>query len=132
MSHHTIPKSLRYWFLAHFFIDILFAIPLLLFPAWLLEGVGFETTNLLLARMVGAALIGIGGVSLIMRNKDTSAYIPMLQLKLLWSGTVIIALVLSFSETKTTIQLVLLATFMAFFLIWLHYFRLLSKNKLTK
>lgn len=123
-----IPKNLRYWFMVHFVIDILFAVPLLLFPVWLLELLRFETTNLLLARMIGAALVGIGGVSFVMHNKDTSAYIPMLQLKLLWSGTAIVAIILSLNEIEAITAWFLLAIFSLFFVIWGYYFRLLSKK----
>jgi len=128
MTDHTIPTGLRHWFVAHFIIDILFAVPLILFPALLLQVLGFETTNVLLARLIGAALVGIGGVSFIMHKKDISEYRAMLQLKLLWSGTAIIAIILSLNDTGTSTKWVLLAIFLAFFLVWGYYFRQLSKK----
>lgn len=123
-----IPSGLRHWFIVHFIIDILFAVPLLLFPAWVLTVLGFEATNFLLARLIGAALVGIGGVSFIMHKKDRSAYIPMLQLKLLWSGTAIVAIILSLNDAETSAKWFLLAIFILFFLIWGYYFRLLSRK----
>lgn len=128
MSDNTIPPGLRHWFIVHFIVDILFAVPLLLFPAWLLTVLEFETTNLLLARLIGAALIGIGGASLIMHKKDRSAYLPMLQLKLLWSGAAIVAIILSLNEVETITLWFLLAIFSLFFLIWGYYFQLLSRK----
>ncbi len=128
MSNNTIPAGLRHWFVAHFIIDTIFAVPLLLFPAWFLEILGFEATNLLLARLVGAALVGIGGVSLVMHKKDISAYLPMLQLKLLWSGAAIVAIILSFNNIETSAKWFLLAIFILFFLIWGYYFKLLSRK----
>ena len=128
MNDHTIPTGLRHWFVAHFIIDILFAMPLILFPALLLQVLGFETTNLLLARLVGAALVGIGGVSFIMHKKDISEYRAMLQLKLLWSGTAIVAIILSFKDTDTSVKWFLLEIFIVFFLVWGYYFKKLSKK----
>ena len=46
----------------------------------------------LLGRMVAAALVAIGGHSLRMRRADVSAYRAMLDLKLLWSGAAMAAL----------------------------------------
>lgn len=126
--NNTIPTGLRHWFVAHFIIDILFAAPLILFPSWLLQVLGFETTNLLLARLVGAALVGIGGVSFIMHKKDISEYRAMLQLKLLWSGTAIIAIILSLNDTGTSTKWVLLTIFIVFFLVWGYHFKQLSKK----
>lgn len=126
MSSHTIPTGLRHWFITHFVIDMIFAIPLILFPTWLLSTLGFETTNLLLARLVGAALVGIGGTSLIMHKKDISAYVTMLQLKLLWSGTAIIAIILSLRDENVITLWFLLAIFVIFSLIWGYYFKLLT------
>ena len=122
-----IPKSLRYWFFAHFVIDIIFGIPLILFPTWTLNLFGFEAANLLLARLVGAALVAIGGTSLMIYKKDKSAYIPMLQLKLLWSGTAIVAIILSLNEGDMTAKYVILAIFASFFMVWFYYFKQLSK-----
>lgn len=126
MSSHTIPKGLRHWFIIHFIVDMLFAVPLILFPTWLLSILGFETTNLLLARLVGATLVGIGGTSFIMHKKDISAYLTMLQLKLLWSGTAIIAIMLSLKDENIITLWFLLAIFIIFFLIWGYYLKLLT------
>ncbi len=128
MRTHTIPTGLQRWFVAHFIIDILFAVPLILFPAQLLQVLGFETTNLILARLIGAALMSIGGVSLAMHKKDISAYLPMLQLKLIWSSSAIVAIILSLNDTGTTTKWFLLAIFIVFFLVWGYYYKQLSKK----
>ncbi len=125
-----VTKNLRRWFVAHFFIDMMFAIPLLLFPAWFLSIVGLEQENLILARFVGSALLAIGGVSLIMHKKDEAAYSAMLQLKLLWSGTVSIAIVLSFADIKAFLAWILLAIFVVFFFVWGYYFTIVVNKKI--
>lgn len=38
---NKVPRSLRIWFIIHFWIDIFFAIPLLLIPEVLLSSIGW-------------------------------------------------------------------------------------------
>jgi len=83
-------------------------------------------TNLLLARMVGAALLSIGGTSLIMRNKTKDAYVTMLTLKLLWSGAVIVSILISLSEGAPRTTWAFLLIFIVFFLVWSFYFKKLK------
>ena len=64
-----IPASLRVWFLIHFIVDILFAVPLIIAPYWFLKFLGLDIVDPLTARLVGAALIGIGTTSLITHKK---------------------------------------------------------------
>jgi len=93
-----IPTSLRRWFVIHFVADMLFGLPLLFAPAWTLQLMGFAVGNLYTARLVGAALIGIGGTSLLVKNKGIQTYQAMLTLKILWSLSAIVGLFLSLLE----------------------------------
>ena len=60
MSENTepVPNGLRSWFVIHFVADILFAIPLLLFPQALLNLLSWQTYDPIMTRLVGAALMG--------------------------------------------------------------------------
>ncbi len=82
----TVSKALRGMFVFHFFMDMVFAVPLLVFPSQTLAFFGIVGEPLL-ARIIGAALVGIGGASLIERNSTKEAYNAMLTVKLLWSAT---------------------------------------------
>ena len=63
-----VPKSLRTWFVIHFVLDFIFAIPLILAPRAFLGLLGWTSIDPIAARLVGAALIGIGGESYLGRN----------------------------------------------------------------
>jgi hypothetical protein len=120
-----VPTSLRYWFLAHFVIDFVFAIPLLVAPLWTLGLFGFETTTseaVLFARLVGAALIGIGGASLFMHKKGMETYSSMLTLKILWSSAAMVAIGISVFEGSAPEEaLWFLRIFIIFNAIWIYY-----------
>ena len=84
-----------YWFIAHGIIDILFAIPMLIIPEAFLEALGWQVIDPMVARVVAAALIGIGGESLIAMRAEFCSIKSMLELKILWSVAAIIGLVIS-------------------------------------
>jgi hypothetical protein len=126
----NIPTSLRYWFTVHFVIDLGFAIPLLFFTDWFLLLLGLDNTNLLQARLVAAALVAIGGTSLLMRHADAVSYILMLKFKILWSGSAILAIVLSLHQGTAQIAWLLLVIFTGFFVVWLYYLRMLLQKPL--
>lgn len=121
-----VPGSLKRWFILHFILDILFAIPLLLFPAAFLQMMGFEMVGTMTARLVGAALISIGGNSFLMRNKGKETYISMLNLKLLWSSFAVIGILITMIEGGPIIGWILLGIFIVFFIIWVYFKRVLS------
>ena len=58
-----VPSSLRVWFVIHFVLDFIFAAPLLVAPKFMLTLFGWSTIDPLASRLVGAALMGIGGES---------------------------------------------------------------------
>ena len=63
-----VPGSLRLWFVVHFAVDLVFALPLLLIPEWLMPLLGWSCVDPITSRLVGAALMGIGGASLLERK----------------------------------------------------------------
>lgn len=117
-----IPKSLRIWFIIHFTADMLFAIPLIIAPLWTLGLFGFTVVEPLTARLVGAALIGIGGESLFMHKGSIESFNTMLTLKILWSNAAIIAIALTIIVEGGPASLWLfLAIFVSFAIIWVYY-----------
>ncbi|MBT3864455.1 hypothetical protein HOE67_04010 [Candidatus Peregrinibacteria bacterium] len=117
-----IPRSLKYWFIAHFIIDMIFAIPLIFAPVFTLTYFGFEITEpALLARLVGAALIGVGGTSLLAHNKGPESYNSLLTLKILWSHTAVLAILLAILEGAPEMTWLILATFIIFAFVWDYY-----------
>ena len=124
-----VPKSLRTWFLIHFVADYLFAIPLLIAPVWMLSLFGWQTIDPFTARLVGAALIGIGGASLTERNASVEAFRSMLNLKLLWASAAIIGMTVTMlGGGYPLIGWGIVAIFVAFFFIWLYYRNLLKEK----
>lgn len=121
MPTSKVPKSLQIWFLIHFAIDIIFAIPLLFFPAIILDLVGISITESITPRLVGAALMGIGGASFFSRNNKLESYKALLTLKIIWSISAIIGLTLSifFGAPKITYAIILV--FAIFALVWIYY-----------
>ena len=119
-----VPNSLRTWFMIHFLADMLFGVPLLLLPEIILPFFGIATAETLTARLVGAALIGIGGVSLLMHNAGVKEYRVMLKLKLLWSSSALVGTALAY-QAGTPLSAVgpIFAIFFVFFFIWLTYAR---------
>src|SRR3989344_5832523 len=126
-----IPNSLRTWFIIHFVVDIVFAIPLLFFTEQFLQYLHFSIDNLIFARLVGAALIGIGGVSFVMHKEGVEVYKVMLILKLLWSGSAIFAIGISLIQGTQKVTWLFLVTFMIFFIVWGYYYRKIKQNGKT-
>jgi hypothetical protein len=124
-----VPKSLRVWFAIHFTVDMIFAIPLLFFPSFLLGLFGFNVigAELVMARLVGAALIGIGGASLFNYHKTKESFDIMLTLKILWSSAAIIGLLISTYLGAPWQTWIITITFALFSGIW-WYYKLKLKN----
>src|SRR3989344_7486708 len=90
-----VPSSLRTWFVIHFVVDYLFAIPLFVAPAWLLSFFGFTVIDPVTARLVAAALFAVGGISLLSRTESMNVYNSLLKLKIIWSISAIAGLLVS-------------------------------------
>jgi len=121
MTNQTVPVALKRWFLIHFAVDVLFAIPLFLFPLAFLTLLGWHSIDPFATRIVAAALFGIGIESFLGRNAPAQTFKNMLNLKIIWSGATIIGVALSIFQNiyPTTItQWLLLGTFVAFHILW--------------
>ena len=95
---HPVPQALKTWFIIHFIVDLLFAIPLMVAPNWLLSMVGWQAIDPFTARLAAAALFGIGGESFLARNAGLETYRSMLDLKIIWSFAAVVGLALSIAQ----------------------------------
>ncbi len=126
-----IPKALKIWFIIHFIVDISFALPLFFAPAWFMHILGWKTIDPITARMVAAALFGIGGESLFNIKLGKDAFITMLNLKIIWSSAAIIGFIIAlftgaFGYPAAGIGL--LVVFAVFSGVWI-YWRLTLQTK---
>ena len=119
-----ISKGLRTWFVIHFAIDILFAIPLLVAPVPFLTVLGWTAVDPYTARLVGAALMGIGIESYLGRNAGVEAFQGMLNLKIIWSAAAITGILLTMATGyRPWGAWLLLAAFIPFNILWITYRR---------
>ena len=116
-----VPETLRKLFLLHFILDYIAAIPLMFAPVKTMMLLGWDNPESVATRLVAAALMGIGGISLIAYKADADTYRHMLTMKLLWSGSAVLGLVLSLAEGAPVFTWVFLFIFGVFFIIWLFY-----------
>ena len=116
-----IPPILRKLFFFHFIIDFIIALPLMFVPVAAMSFFGWINPEPVATRLVAAALIGIGGISLIAKNADAAVYRHMLTMKLLWSGAAVFGLAISIMEGAPFITWVFLLIFAVFFGIWLFF-----------
>ena len=118
-----LPKGLKSWFVIHFVVDMLFAFPLLLFPELILPLFGWKSFDPVMPRLVGAALLGIGGESLFSRNAPGETFKALLRLKIIWASGAIFALILGIRNDGPPMTWGFLAIFVGFLGIWV-YFRI--------
>ena len=116
-----VHKSLRTWFVIHFIADYIFGLPLLLAPVWIMTHLGWTTVDTATARLVGAALLGIGGESLLMRNASLETFQAMLNLKVIWSLSAIFGITASIIEGAPPMSWGILVIFVTFSVIWIYY-----------
>ena len=129
---YIIPKNLKVWFIIHFAVDISFALPLLFVPEWFLSLLGWETVDPITARMVAAALFGIGGESLLNINLKKDAFVTMLNLKIIWSIAAITGFVIALAKREFGYPATgfgLLAVFAAFNIVWVYWRTRLKGDK---
>ena len=117
----TISPALRRWFVVHFVADLLFAIPLVLIPAATLRALGWTVVDPVTARLVGAALAGIGVESLLGRNGSVEVFRAMLSLKCIWSGAAVLGLGISIVQGAPPLTWMFLMIFVAFAVLWNYY-----------
>lgn len=116
-----VPSSLQRWFVLHFAIDILVALPIFVAPRETLGYLGWVSVDPMAARLAAAALFGIGMESWLGRNAGVEAFRGMLQLKIMWSGFAAIGIVLSILDGSLLYPIVgwlLFVVFAAFHALW--------------
>lgn len=117
----SVPRSLRTWFIIHFAIDILFGLPLLFAPAIVMGLFGFSPIQPITTRLVGATLIGIGGVSYLVRDERKEVFSALLNMKIMWSLAAIVAIGLTILEGAPWGAWLFLGLFALFFGVWVYY-----------
>ncbi len=123
----NIPTSLRIWFKIHFFADMIFGIPFIFAPTWTMSLFRISIIDTLAVRIVGAALIGIGGISLIANKKGIESYQTLLSLKVVWSIAALIAILLYLFNGGVQTAWLFFGVFLIFSIVWGYY-----KNRLGK
>jgi hypothetical protein len=124
-----VPRSLRTWFVVHFWADVLVAVPLFLAPHWTLSLLGWQAVDPLATRLVAAALFGIGIQSLVGRNEDVATFRALLNLKIIWSAAATLGLVWSELEGGPSLGWAFAAVFAAFNVLWVRYRLLLRAQR---
>ena len=121
----TVPRSLRAWFVVHFWADVLFAAPLFFAPQQFLGLLGWRCVDPLATRLVAAALFGIGIQSLLGRGESAETFRAMLNLKLIWSAAATVGIVWSQLQGGPALGWAFAGIFAAFNALWLRYWLLL-------
>ncbi len=125
----AVPNSLRAWFLIHFVVDMIFAIPLFLAPVYFLGWLGWATIDPLTARLVAAAFFAIGIESFLVRNSSTEVFKNMLVFKMVWSAFAVIGIVWSMIAGALDLYwfgILLLTLFVFFNILWSYWFNKLK------
>lgn len=115
---------LSIWFIVHGVIDVLLAIPLFVVPELFLEAVGWTAVDPLLARIVAAALFGIGVESLLGFRMEMVAFRAILNLKMVWSAAATIGIlwaIIEGSAPQTWFVWAILALFVVFLAAWIRW-----------
>jgi len=131
-SNSKLLKGLKFWFIIHFLADVFIALPLFFFPVRLLQIFGWTIIDPIMARLVAAALFGIGIESYLGRNADRNGFVPMLNLKIIWSFFASLGLLLSIWAglfENLTIGWGIFVIFGLFHLLWVYYRIKLQKIK---
>jgi len=91
----------------------------------MLNLLGFALVEPITARLVGAALLGIGGSSLITQCAGKESFKSLLTLKIIWSLGAIIGLLLSiYEKVAPPSTWLFLGLFGLFLGVWVYYYRL--------
>ena len=128
---HSVPRALRVWFVVHCVVDVLFAVPLMIMPEYFLTLLGWHTVDPLTARLVSAALLGIGVESFLGRHSDVSGFMAMLNLKIIWSSGAVIGLLVSLVSDRNGPPIfgwVFLAIFSIFNMLWAYWRWILQRQ----
>ena len=124
-----VPKPLETWFIVHFIIDYLVAIPLFIAPRYFLEMLGWESVDPLTARVVAAALFAIGGISFLSRNEQVDTYKSLVVMKIVWSVVAEIGILISIIVDPSAYSFagwIFLGIFLVFTGIWIYWWNILK------
>ena len=116
-----VPQSLRIWFVIHFAVDMLFAVPLLFFPELIMPMLGWIVVDPITSRLVGAALLGIGVESLLGRNASREVFQAMLNLKIIWAFGAVLGIGLGIGAGGPPAAWLFLVIFAIFLGVWVYY-----------
>jgi hypothetical protein len=125
-SPRNLPKALRTWFVIHFLVDMAFALPLLFFPEIILPLFGWDVVDPVMSRLVGAALLGIGGESLLSRKAGMDVYRALLSLKIIWASAALLAIGLGLFLGAPPLVWIILVIFAGFLIVWIYFYQKLS------
>jgi len=117
-------RWLRFWFIVHFYADIIFAVPIFLFPEYFLRLAGWQSIDPIATRGVAAALFGIGIESYLGRNSGIEAYKQLLNLKIIWSLMATIGLIIALIQNVNNRPIILWVIFIIFILfhfLWVYW-----------
>ena len=131
MNGEAVPRKLRNWFVIHFVVDMLFAIPLMLAPVATLRLFDWQVIDPFLTRLVAAALFGIGIESFLGRNAGREAYMGMLNLKIIWSSAAIVGMAWSLIDGfrgAILLPSTILIVFLLFNGVWVYWRTRLSRK----
>lgn len=123
-----VPASLRRWFVAHCWADVIAALPLFVAPRQVLGMLGWAAVDPIATRLVAAALFGIGIESYLGRNGGLHAFRGMLNLKVIWSAAAVLGVLWSQLEGGPAAGWAVVGIFLAFHAVWLRYWLLLRRH----
>jgi len=129
-----VPRSLRICFLVESLFQIFCAVPLMLFPNGVLGMCGWTTIDPVATRLVGAALFGIAGASLLSKRTGLATFRSLLRLKILWTGAAVFSVVLSIDQgapASAWLLLLIVASLGAMWTYWLQRLMALSAHGLA-
>ena len=114
---------------------MLFAIPMMAAPVWLLTMFGWGEIDPFMTRLGAAALFGIGIESLLGRNAGQESYRNLLTLKIIWSLGAVLAAAWTLVQVPGSPGMLwaILAIFLGFNVVWVYWYRKLPlSEKQTK
>jgi len=117
-SKQGVPNSLRNWLVFHFYVDYAFAIPFFFFPETTAEILGYVPLDPLAARIVAAALFGIGYSSLLASKFDLEAMRTKLRWAVVWAGSATVGLLWAATTVEHIWGWAFAGIFLLFFLLW--------------
>lgn len=118
----VVPEGLKAWFMVHFYVDLIVAVPLFFFPEVTLNYLGWQSPDPFTTRLFAAALFGIGISSLLVKKASIEVYEKMLNLKIIWSTFAGLGLFLSILQVEGSKPFgvwAALVVFVFFNLLWI-------------